>query len=76
MDGRKRLRDRPTAVRKGQDRRPGELALIEAIRSVVRSTEYCFGPCDRIGKSLVELVGFMETCRAPALLLYLHEQQI
>ena len=25
--------DRPTTVRKGQDRRPGELALIEAIRS-------------------------------------------
>ena len=54
--------DRPTTVRKGQDRRPGELALIEAIRSGAIDGVLLWS-IDRIGKSLVELVGFMETCR-------------
>ena len=40
--------DRPTAVKKDQDRRSGELALIEAIRS--GSIEGCwFGRIDRVG---------------------------
>ena len=33
MDGHHVFSDRPTTVRKGHDRRPGELALIDAIRS-------------------------------------------
>jgi DNA invertase Pin-like site-specific DNA recombinase len=67
--------DRPTTVRKGQDRRPGELALIEAIRS--RSTErILLWSIDRIGKSLVELVGFLEVCRRSDVLLWVDEQKL
>ena len=67
--------DRPTSVRKGQDRRPGELALIEAIRS--RSIErILLWSIDRIGKSLVELVGFMETCRLHDVSLWVEEQKL
>jgi DNA invertase Pin-like site-specific DNA recombinase len=67
--------DRPTTVRKGQERRPGELTLIESIRSGSIEQVLLWSVC-RIGKSLVELVGFMETCRARGVALYLHEQQI
>jgi DNA invertase Pin-like site-specific DNA recombinase len=67
--------DRPTTVRKGQDRRPGELALIEAIRS--RSIKrILIWSIDRIGKSLVELVGFMETCRLHDVSLWVEEQKL
>ena len=51
--------DRPTAVKKGQDRRSGELALIEAIRSGAIDRVLVWS-IDRIGKSLVDLVRFME----------------
>jgi DNA invertase Pin-like site-specific DNA recombinase len=67
--------DRPTTVRKGQERRPGELALIEAIRSGSIGKVLVWSLC-RVGRSLTELVGFLETCRARGVALYLHEQQI
>ena len=67
--------DRPTTVRKGQDRRPGELALIEAIRSAAIDRVLVWS-IDRIGKSLVDLVGFMETCRRAGVAVYLDEEQI
>ena len=67
--------DRPTTVRKGQDRRPGEQALIEAIRSGSIDKMLVWSLC-RVGRSLTELVGFLETCRAHGVALYLHEQQI
>lgn len=54
--------DRPTAVKKDQDRRSGELSLIEAIRSAAIDRVLIWS-IDRIGKSLADLVGFMETCR-------------
>jgi DNA invertase Pin-like site-specific DNA recombinase len=67
--------DRPTTVRKGQDRRPGELALLDAIRS--RATErVLIWSIDRIGKSLVELVGFMETCRLAGASLWVEELKL
>ena len=67
--------DRPTTVRKGQDRRPGELALLDAIRS--RATErILIWSIDRIGKSLVELVGFLEVCRRSGVLLWVDEQKL
>ena len=76
MDGLStRIHDRPTTVRKGQDRRPGELALIEAIRSGSIDRVLVWSVC-RVGRSLAELVGFLETCRARGVALYLHEQQI
>jgi DNA invertase Pin-like site-specific DNA recombinase len=67
--------DRPTTVRKGQERRPGELSLIEAIRSGSIDKVLVWSLC-RVGRSLTELVGFLETCRAHGVALYLHEQQI
>ena len=47
--------DRPTAVKKGQDRRSGELSLIEAIRSGAIDRVLVWS-IDRIGKSLADLV--------------------
>jgi DNA invertase Pin-like site-specific DNA recombinase len=63
--------DLPATMKK--DRRPGELALIEAIRSGAIHKVLIWS-IDRIGKSLVELIGFMETCRSSAVSVYLHEQ--
>jgi DNA invertase Pin-like site-specific DNA recombinase len=66
--------DRPT-TRKGHDRRPGQIALLEAIRSgsVNRVLLYSI---DRLGRSLTELVGLMETCRVCDVGLYLHEERL
>ena len=67
--------DRPTTVRKGQDRRPGEQALVQAIRGggidrvLIRSI-------DRIGKSLTDLVGFLETCHSAGVAVYLDQERI
>jgi DNA invertase Pin-like site-specific DNA recombinase len=67
--------DCPTTVRKGQERRPGEQALVEAIRS--RSIKrILIWSIDRIGKSLVELVGFLEVCRRSGALLWVDEQKL
>ena len=74
MDGRARFRDRPTTVKKGQDRRPGELALIEAIRSGAIDRVLVWS-IDRIGKSLVDLVGFMETCRSACVAVNLDDER-
>ena len=67
--------DRPTAVRKGQDRRPGELALLDAIqtRSIERVLVWSI---DRVGKSLIDLIGMMETCRLAGTSLWVEEQKL
>jgi DNA invertase Pin-like site-specific DNA recombinase len=67
--------DRPTSVKKGQDRRPGELALIAAIRSGAVEKVLRWSVC-RIGKSLTELVAFLETCRSAGVAVYLHQEKI
>jgi DNA invertase Pin-like site-specific DNA recombinase len=65
--------DRPTSVRKGQDRRSGEVALIDLIRrGAIDRVLIC--SVDRIGKSLVELVTFMEACRMASVSLWLDQQ--
>jgi DNA invertase Pin-like site-specific DNA recombinase len=66
---------RPMPMRKGRERRPGEAALFDMTRSsgVQRVLVWSI---DRVGRSLVELVTFMETCRAPGVGLYLHEQEL
>jgi DNA invertase Pin-like site-specific DNA recombinase len=66
--------DRPTTVRKRQDRRPGEIALIDAIQSGVIERVLVWS-IDRIGKSLIDLVGFMETCRLAGTSLWVEEQK-
>ena len=65
--------DRPLAVRKGLDRRPGETALIETIRNGTIDKVLLWSVC-RIGRSLVEVIGFLEVCRTAGVGLYFHDQ--
>ena len=65
--------DRPTSVQKGQDRRPGESALIAAIRSGAIDRVLIWS-IDRIGKSLADLIGFIETCRSAHVALNLYDE--
>jgi DNA invertase Pin-like site-specific DNA recombinase len=65
--------DRPATVKK--DRRPAETALIEAIRSG-GVDKVLLWSIDRVGRSLIDLVGFLETCRAASVTLWLDEQGI
>jgi DNA invertase Pin-like site-specific DNA recombinase len=65
--------DRPATVKK--ERRPGEVALIDAIRGG-SVDKVLLWSIDRVGRSLVDLVGFMERCRASGVGLYLHEQGV
>jgi len=65
--------DRPTAVKKDQDRRSGELSLIEAIRSGAIDRVLVWS-IDRIGKSLADLVTFMETCRSACVAVNLYDE--
>ena len=64
--------DGPTSVKKDQDRRPGELALIDAIRSGAIDRVLIWS-IDRVGKSLIDLVGFIETCRSAHVALNLYD---
>ncbi len=63
--------DRPTAVKKDQDQRPGEIALINSIQSGAIDRVLIWSVC-RIGKSLIDLVKFMETCRSACVAVNLH----
>ena len=66
--------DRPT-MKKERGRRPGQMALIEAIRSG-SVDKVMLNSIDRVGRTLAELVGFVEMCRASSVALYLHEQHL
>jgi DNA invertase Pin-like site-specific DNA recombinase len=65
--------DRPATVKK--DRRPGEVALIDAVRSGGVQKVLIFG-IDRVGRTLVDLITFMEVCRAAGVSLWLDEQRL
>jgi DNA invertase Pin-like site-specific DNA recombinase len=67
--------DRPMSVRKGREERPGEAALLDAIRSD-GVEKVLLWSIDRVGRSLSELVTFMETCRLADVSLLLDEQVI
>jgi DNA invertase Pin-like site-specific DNA recombinase len=67
--------DRPTSVKKGQDRRPGEIALINAIQSGGIDVVLLWS-IDRIGRTLADLVAFMETCRSAGVAVYLDQERI
>ena len=62
-------------MKKDQDRRSGELSLIEAIRSAAIDRVLVWS-IDRIGKSLADLVAFMEQCRAACVAVDLYEERI
>ena len=66
--------DRPT-TKKGRDRRPGQTALLDAIRSGTVDMMLLYS-IDRLGRSMVDLVAIMETCRACDVGLYLHKERI
>jgi DNA invertase Pin-like site-specific DNA recombinase len=65
--------DRPATVKK--DRRPSELALIDAIRSGGVQKILISG-IDRVGRTLADLVTFMEVCRTAGVSLWLDEQRL
>jgi DNA invertase Pin-like site-specific DNA recombinase len=67
--------DSLTTVRKGQNRRLGEQALLDTIKSRVIDTVLVWS-IDRIGKSLVDLVEFIETCRSADVAVYLDQERI
>jgi DNA invertase Pin-like site-specific DNA recombinase len=66
--------DRPT-TKKGRDWRPGQTALIEAIRSGSVERVMLYG-IDRAGRTLAELVGLIETCRTHGVALYFRNQNL
>ena len=55
--------DRPTSIRKGLDRRPGEAALLDAIRNG-EIDMMCISSICRVGKTVPDLVSFLENCRS------------
>ena len=67
--------DRPVPIRKGRERRPGEVAMLDAIRGG-GVNKVLLWSVDRVGRSLVELVAFIETCRTAGVEVYLHEQNL
>src|SRR5690348_4281347 len=67
--------DHPTSVKKGQDRRPGETALIDAIQSGAVERVLIWSVC-RVGKSLTELVAFLETCRSAGVAVYFGQEKL
>jgi len=67
--------DRPTSARKGRERRPGEAALLDAIRRGEVQKVMMLG-LDRVGRSLTELVAFVEVCRVGGADLWLDNERI
>jgi DNA invertase Pin-like site-specific DNA recombinase len=67
--------DRPASAKKCLDRRPGEMALAEVIRSGTIDRVLVSSIC-RVGKSLTDLIAFLEECRSAGVAVYLHEQNI
>jgi DNA invertase Pin-like site-specific DNA recombinase len=65
--------DGATSVKKSQDRRPGELALIGAIRAKAINRVLIWS-IDRVGKCLVDLIGFIEICRSAHVALNLYDE--
>jgi DNA invertase Pin-like site-specific DNA recombinase len=63
--------DRPATVKK--DRRPGEVALLDAIRSGLVDKVLLWS-IDRVGRTPTDLVTFMEACRTSSVTLWLDEQ--
>jgi DNA invertase Pin-like site-specific DNA recombinase len=67
--------DRPLPIKKGRERRPGEAALLATVRSGEVQKVLVIS-IDRLGRTLVDLVGLLQMCRAAGVGLYFHEQTI
>ena len=69
------ITDRPTPARKGKERRPGQDAVLDMIRRG-EVQKVLLWSVDRVGRSLPELVGFLEACRVAGVSVYLHDRKI
>jgi DNA invertase Pin-like site-specific DNA recombinase len=67
--------DRPMPTKKGRERRSGEAALITAIRRGGVQKVLMIG-IDRVGRSLIELVGVLEACRIADVSLWLDDRKL
>ena len=67
--------DHPMTVKKGRERRPGETALRDAIRQG-GVQKILILSIDRIGRSLEELVRFLEICRDGGVSLWLNDRML
>ena len=67
--------ERPMPVRKGKEKRPGEVAMLNSIRRG-EVQKVLLWSVDRVGRSLPELVGFLEACRVAGVSVYLHDRRI
>ena len=67
--------DHPMTVKKGRERRPGEIALRDAIQHG-GIQKVLVSSIDRVGRSLEELVQFLEICRRAGVSLWLNEQRL
>jgi DNA invertase Pin-like site-specific DNA recombinase len=67
--------DRAMPLKRGREQRPSQVALLAAIRAGAVSKVLLFS-LDRIGRSLTEVVAFLENCRATGVNLYIHDRQI
>src|SRR5215472_9858249 len=67
--------DRPNTIRKGLDRRSGEQALVTSIREG-KIDIVCICSICRLGKSLADLVSFLEACRKAGASLWIDDRQI
>jgi DNA invertase Pin-like site-specific DNA recombinase len=67
--------DRPMPAKKGKERRPGQDAMLDMIRDG-SVQKVLLWSVDRVGRSLVELVGFMQMCQLAGVGLYLHDREI
>jgi DNA invertase Pin-like site-specific DNA recombinase len=62
-------------MKKGRARRPGEAALLAAVRSGEVQKVLVIN-IDRLDRTLVDLVGFLENCRTGSVGLYFHKPSI
>jgi DNA invertase Pin-like site-specific DNA recombinase len=71
----KMFSDHPMPMKRGREQRPGETALLAAIRSGGVNKVLMFS-IDRLGRSLPELVGLLEACREAGVEVYIHDRRI
>jgi DNA invertase Pin-like site-specific DNA recombinase len=69
------LTDHPMTVKKGRERRPGETALRDVLRHG-GIQKILIWSIDRVGRSLEELVRFLEMCRGAGASLWLNDQML
>jgi len=67
--------DRVVIIRKGREKRPAEAALLDAIRAG-EIQRVLIWSIDRVGRSLTDLVAFLEACRSAGVSLWLDHERI